>query len=532
MWRTTCGPAFPASIGSWPAAGDPSPRPSRSRPPRSTAPAFTRPGPRWTAPSASVWCSRSVASLPRSSRWPATTPRCIGAGPHASGAPPPCCEWATRRPPRPGWTSIAARSPTSPAAWPGPLWPPGIRCFGHSWRRNPREPAVRRSATRLYAGSHALAQPGGRTPRRPGAALRGGAVRDRGTRPRHAPRPARATERRWALVGAGGAPGHRLPVCVGSGDRAGPQRARAPDVADAARRGPHRWRDRRRPRPRRRVSGARPRTHHGVAGRLRRGGVDHRRQVARALQAARGSRVRGVLSGRHPRLLLARRARRRGDPDPLETGVTPSPSRPAQPSHAALCHRVNRRCPLPPARSLVDERELIAKVRAGDGAAERALYDAHVDRVYRLAYRLAGDDELARGFTQDTFVRAFDRLGAFRGEAKLSTWLHAIATSVVLNGLRKVKRVRQRETDLDEAAGTSAGRRAAEPDLKRRLAQAIDGLPDGYRMVFVMHDVEGYTHDEIGAALGIETGTSKAQLSRARAKLRDALADFAGEWTS
>ena len=180
----------------------------------------------------------------------------------------------------------------------------------------------------------------------------------------------------------------------------------------------------------------------------------------------------------------------------------------------------------------MDERELIARVRAGDGAAERVLYDAHVDRVYRLAYRLAGDDELAREFTQDTFVRAFDRLGAFRGEAKPSTWLHAIATSVVLNGLRRVKRFRQRETDLDEAAGTSAGRRAAEPDLKRRLAQAIDGLADGYRMVFVMHDVEGYTHEEIGATLGIETGTSKAQLSRARAKLRDALADFAGEWIS
>ena len=65
----------------------------------------------------------------------------------------------------------------------------------------------------------------------------------------------------------------------------------------------------------------------------------------------------------------------------------------------------------------MDERELIARVRAGDGAAERALYDAHVDRVYRLAYRLAGDDELARELTQDTFVRAFERLGSFRGES-------------------------------------------------------------------------------------------------------------------
>jgi RNA polymerase sigma-70 factor (ECF subfamily) len=180
----------------------------------------------------------------------------------------------------------------------------------------------------------------------------------------------------------------------------------------------------------------------------------------------------------------------------------------------------------------VDERELIARVRAGDGAAERALYDAHVDRVYRLAYRLAGDDELAREFTQDTFVRAFERLGSFRGEAKLSTWLHAIAASVVLNGLRKVTRFRRRETDLDAAHGVPAGRPHAEPDLKRRLARAIDDLPQGYRTVFVMHDVEGYTHEEIGAALGVETGTSKAQLSRARARLREALADFAGEWVS
>jgi len=168
----------------------------------------------------------------------------------------------------------------------------------------------------------------------------------------------------------------------------------------------------------------------------------------------------------------------------------------------------------------VDERELIARVRAGDGAAERVLYDAHVDRVYRLAYRLAGDDELAREFTQDTFVRAFERLGSFRGEAKLSTWLHAIATSVVLNGLRKVKRFHRRETDLDDAAGVTAGSRVAEPDLKRRLAQAIDELPHGYRTVFVMHDVEGYTHEEIGAAMQRTASFSKSQLARGTRRLR------------
>ena len=180
----------------------------------------------------------------------------------------------------------------------------------------------------------------------------------------------------------------------------------------------------------------------------------------------------------------------------------------------------------------MDERDLINRVRAGDGPAERALYDAHVDRVYRLAYRLAGDEVLAQDFTQETFIRAFDRLGTFRGDSAFSTWLHAITTRVVLNGLRQVKRFRQREADIEAADGVSSGRREAEPDLKIRLQRAIDALPEGYRTVFVMHDVEGYTHEEIGAALGVETGTSKAQLSRARAKLREALADFAGEWVS
>ena len=178
----------------------------------------------------------------------------------------------------------------------------------------------------------------------------------------------------------------------------------------------------------------------------------------------------------------------------------------------------------------MDERDLIARVRAGDGAAERALYEAHVDRVYRLAYRLTGDDALAQDFTQETFIRAFSKLDSFRGESALSTWLHTITTTVVLNGLRKVKRFRQRETDIDDAHAIGVGRRESEPDLKVRMTAAINALPEGYRTVFVMHDVEGYTHEEIGAALGVETGTSKAQLSRARAKLRIALADFAGEW--
>src|SRR5688572_20689043 len=193
---------------------------------------------------------------------------------------------------------------------------------------------------------------------------------------------------------------------------------------------------------------------------------------------------------------------------------------------------MNAGAAVPSSRSAVEERELIARARLGDAAAERTLYDANVDRVYRLSYRLAGDDDLARDFTQETFIRAFARLDGFRGEAAFSTWLHRIATTVALNGLRKVKRFHRREAELDEAAELASRGRLAEPDLKTRLRQAIDALPVGYRTVFVMHDVEGYTHEEIAGALGVETGTSKAQLSRARAKLRESLADFAGEWAS
>jgi RNA polymerase sigma-70 factor (ECF subfamily) len=179
--------------------------------------------------------------------------------------------------------------------------------------------------------------------------------------------------------------------------------------------------------------------------------------------------------------------------------------------------------------SRVEERELISRVLAGDPTAERALYDAHVDRVFRLVYRMAGDLDRAKDYTQETFIRAFSRLAEFRGEAALSTWLGSIAISITLNGLRKVRRLYEREVALDDALTGARAARVVEPDLKTRLTQAIEDLPDGYRAVFVMHDVEGYTHEEIATSLGVHPGTSKAQLFRARARLREALADFAKE---
>jgi RNA polymerase sigma-70 factor (ECF subfamily) len=180
----------------------------------------------------------------------------------------------------------------------------------------------------------------------------------------------------------------------------------------------------------------------------------------------------------------------------------------------------------------VQDRQVVTRVLEGDPVAERQLYDQHVDRIYRLAYRMTGDEELAQEFTQETFIRAFEKLGQFRGDSSVSTWLHSIAVSVVYNGMRKVTRLRKRHVDLTESSSLSVEPEAGDPNLRERLAAAIDELPWGYKTVFVMHDIEGYKHEEIAAALGVRPGTSKAQLSRARAKLREALADFAEEWAS
>jgi RNA polymerase sigma-70 factor, ECF subfamily len=181
----------------------------------------------------------------------------------------------------------------------------------------------------------------------------------------------------------------------------------------------------------------------------------------------------------------------------------------------------------------MDERRLIDRVLAGDRSAGRELYDAHVQRVHRLVFRLTGEEDLAQDLTQETFIRAFARLHNFRGDSALSTWLHRIAVSVTLNGLRKQKRFRHRETELTEIEETIAAVESnSNPDLKQRLHKAIAGLPEIYRITVIMHDVEGYTHAEIARILGVPEGTSKARLSTARAKLRESLADFAKEYNN
>lgn len=178
------------------------------------------------------------------------------------------------------------------------------------------------------------------------------------------------------------------------------------------------------------------------------------------------------------------------------------------------------------AHDRVNEPELIQRVLAGDRDAARALYDAHAMRVYRLVHRLCGDDDLAQDLTQETFIKAFAQLRGFRGDSALSTWLHRIAVTVAMNGMRKVKRFRERETEVDEELPAVSYSSPEQVDLRERVAAAIDALPEIYRTTLIMHDIEGYTHGEIARTLEVAEGTCKSRLSHARAQLRRVLAPF------
>lgn len=174
-----------------------------------------------------------------------------------------------------------------------------------------------------------------------------------------------------------------------------------------------------------------------------------------------------------------------------------------------------------------EERALIARVLAGDRLAARELYDAHAPRVYRVVFRLTKDDMLAEECTQDTFVKVFTRLTTFRGDARLSTWIHRIAVTMALNGIRTRRRRAERELALEGIEAMPAPGSRAEPDLRDRIRAAIDALPEMYRVPVVLFDLEGFTHAEIAKLTGVPEGTCKSRLMRARAQLREALAAHA-----
>jgi RNA polymerase sigma-70 factor (ECF subfamily) len=164
---------------------------------------------------------------------------------------------------------------------------------------------------------------------------------------------------------------------------------------------------------------------------------------------------------------------------------------------------------------------LLARARAGEPGAFARLYEAHHRRVYGLCLRLVADRAMAEDLTQDVFVKAWRGLEAFRGDARFATWLHRLTVNTVISHQRRRRPWFDRFRSAMDPASLPATKGAAA--LAHDLDAAIARLPARARAVFVLVDVEGYSHDEAGAALGIAAGTSKAQLHRARQLLRGML---------
>jgi RNA polymerase sigma-70 factor (ECF subfamily) len=170
-----------------------------------------------------------------------------------------------------------------------------------------------------------------------------------------------------------------------------------------------------------------------------------------------------------------------------------------------------------------EERQLVSRAQAGDMAAFEELYRRNVGRVYALCMRMAGDASLAEELAQDVFVRAWERLGTFRGESAFSSWLHPLTVNVALSERRARRRRVARVMTTDDLTPFEKPTRTAGPEAGLDLEKALDALPPGARSVFVLHDVEGYRHQEIAEMTGVAEGTSKAQLHRARRMMRETL---------
>jgi len=165
--------------------------------------------------------------------------------------------------------------------------------------------------------------------------------------------------------------------------------------------------------------------------------------------------------------------------------------------------------------------EDVALAAQGDTGAFERVYQAHLGRVYNLARRMAGP-ESADELTQDVFVRVWQKLATFRGESSFATWLHRLAVNVIIERFRTLGVARDRflsdgEDVLERLPDPPSALRY---DTRMDLDTAMKRLPPGARTVFVLHDIEGYRHEEIGQMLGVSVGTSKSQLHRARMTLR------------
>jgi RNA polymerase sigma-70 factor (ECF subfamily) len=172
---------------------------------------------------------------------------------------------------------------------------------------------------------------------------------------------------------------------------------------------------------------------------------------------------------------------------------------------------------------MAPDQELIQRAIDGDERAMRRLWSQHAPHIDAVVRRLVGDPDQAADIAQEVWIQIFRALPSYRGESQFGTWAHRIAVNRTLNALRRTRRLERIETDIDEDTAS------VEPSSEGTLVMdsihdATARLSPGARTVFVMHDIEGYTHEEIARELGITTGGSKSQLFKARAKLRRLLA--------
>jgi RNA polymerase sigma-70 factor (ECF subfamily) len=182
------------------------------------------------------------------------------------------------------------------------------------------------------------------------------------------------------------------------------------------------------------------------------------------------------------------------------------------------------------------EAEAIRRAQQGDAAAFERIYQLHNRRVYSLCLRMVGNTAEAEDLTQEAFLQLFRKISTFRGESAFSTWLHRLAVNVVLMRLRKKTGTESSLEEVTEPDEESGGPRKdfGAPDIKLsgsidrvNLKRAVDQLPAGYKAIFVLHDVQGYEHNEIAEILGCSIGNSKSQLHKARMRLRELLHETA-----
>lgn len=169
------------------------------------------------------------------------------------------------------------------------------------------------------------------------------------------------------------------------------------------------------------------------------------------------------------------------------------------------------------------EREVVERAQGGDVTAFEQLYRGNSGRVYGLCLRLCGDAAAAQELAQDVFVRAWQRLSSFRGESAFFSWLYTLTVNLAFSEGRAKRRRLSRITAVDDLTPYERPQPPPAHEAAVDLEKAIATLPAGARAVFVLHDVHGFKHEEIGGMLGVATGTCKAQLHRARRLLREAL---------